>query len=134
MYLKDIIAFKEALELPRIARDNLIKDLGVDAIAMVDVRNLIDEGSSATVGIGGLRLPLGVDAKRSVSEVRIAVYAPGSDDPVWMDMAKGEPSKEALQFTDWTGTNTNLTKISLDSANQALRALIARAKGSPGTK
>jgi hypothetical protein len=96
-------------------RRALIRELGVDAIAIATVRVELENE-------GGLKKLVGAGEFRPVTTVGFHLYTPGSEEPAWMDLnAKGaskDPAVEhALGFAD--GNALNLQAVAATQAAYA---------------
>jgi hypothetical protein len=79
----------EGVRLLRPAGTNkLIAALGVDAVAVIEVKTLL---SSTTV--------MGIGQRRPFSQVLIRIFSPGSEGPIWFQTFTSEVSTESVGAT-----------------------------------
>ena len=88
-YLVDGIMDNDGPRILDVAgREQLIKDLGVDAIALVNIHVVLD--GTTVMGIG---------SRKPKSQVHMQIFAKGIAAPVWFETFDGETSAESVGAT-----------------------------------
>ncbi len=101
-------------------RDELMKKLGVDAIAVATVIIHLEKG-------GGLKQLVGAGDYFPKATVRFALFDNKSNDPVWRDLAAvGHPVDQGVEHVFGVTNKTSLDKKMALAAQYSIQRLLAR--------
>ncbi len=120
-FVPNLMREEVARQLKPAERAELLKTLGVDAIAMVRVQYVL--GDTSGFSMGGV----GKITKYPKAIVQLALYDAAGEDEAWKDSwAEGKPTKEGFAQTMGVNSDEGETPILLSAADSGLAALIDR--------
>lgn len=120
-YLPNVLRAEVAERLSPSQRDELIKSLGVDAVAVVAVKYVV--GDKSGFSLGGV----GKQTTYPKAVVGFAVWDQNAQEAAWSDRwAEGKPTTEGLAATMGVELDENETSVLLAAADSGYGRLLVR--------